>query len=140
MKSPFTLFCTIAVFCLCFTHAEQSQIGASQSALPHSLKLADTEALGGQSVSAFELRDPDILAAIVEPQTGCPLPSNCLIRLCMVANSGRLNGYCLTGTRGGICHESYSPTSCPAGATAKSRVSKQCGPSRFIVDATRPCY
>ena len=138
MKRPSTWFCPVAVFCLCFAHAEQSQIEASQPVLPYSLKLADTKPLGGESAPAFELRDPDIFA-MIDPESACPSPSNCLIRLCRVAGNGRLTGYCLTGSRGGLCHQAYNPTSCPPGATARSRVSKQCGPSRFVVDATRPC-
>jgi len=138
MTRPSTWFCTVAVFCLYFAHAEQSQIEASQTVHLYSLKLADAGALGRKPAPAFELRDPDTFA-MIDPDSTCPFPSNCLIRLCRVASNGRLTGYCLTGSRGGICHQSYNPTSCPPGATARSRVSKQCGPSRFIVDATRPC-
>ncbi len=101
MKRPSTWFCPVAVFCLCFAHAEQSQIEASQPVLPYSLKLADTKPLGGESAPAFELRDPDIFA-MIDPESACPSPSNCLIRLCRVAGNGRLTGYCLTGSRGGF--------------------------------------
>ena len=103
MTGPSRWFCILAVFCLCFAHAEQSQIEASESTLTHSLKLAD--AVDGKSAPGFELRDPDL--AMINPT--CPSPYNCLIRLCNVASNARLTGYCLTGSRGGICHQSYNP-------------------------------
>jgi Tol biopolymer transport system component len=64
--------------------------------------------------------------------------TNCLIRRCRVSDS-KLTGYCLTGARGGICHESFDPTNCVAGQIVKKLVQKQCGASSFAVDDLRPC-
>jgi hypothetical protein len=78
-----------------------------------------------------------IRAALIQNYTTC---TNCLIRRCLVVG-GKLNGYCLTGARGGICHESYDPTHCPAGKLPKAPVKRQCGPSVsvFTVDNLRAC-
>jgi hypothetical protein len=64
-----------------------------------------------------------------------------LIRLCLIGNNNKLTGYCLEGSRGGLCHEAYNPTGCHPGATPKQPVlSQKCGVSgRFKVDALRPC-
>jgi Tol biopolymer transport system component len=64
--------------------------------------------------------------------------TNCLIRRCLVSDN-KLTGYCLSGARGGICHESFDPTDCVAGQTVKQLVQKQCGFSSFAVDDSRPC-
>jgi hypothetical protein len=119
-----SVWCLIVVGSfLCSAFAEERQILTSESASP----------------DAFMLRDGDVLAIstafMIAPEGTC---SNCLIRRCRVV-SGKLNGYCLEGARGGICHQSYDPAHCPAGKTPKSSVFKQCGPSKFLVDNLRPC-
>jgi len=65
---------------------------------------------------------------------------NCLIRLCAVNSSNKLTGYCLEGARGGICHQGYTPTQCPVGASPGKPVSRPCGSfGNFTVDASRTC-
>jgi len=97
----------------------------------------------GTRTAALSIRDNSAGSPQIIPLvgTGVAVCSSCLIRLCLVGSGNRLTGYCLEGARGGICHESYSPTQCPAGATAVRPASRQCGPpsSTFVVDAARPC-
>jgi len=64
--------------------------------------------------------------------------TNCLIRRCLVSDN-KLTGYCLTGARGGICHQAFEPTNCVAGQTVQKLVQKQCGAFSFAVDDLRPC-
>jgi len=108
------LLCVLVVFSCLLT--QQTQVSASPGTL---------------------LREPGIFFADnTGSLAGC---TNCLIRRCLVTSGNKLNGYCLTGARGGICHEAYSPTACPVGAPVKSLVQRQCGPSWFRVDNARPC-
>ena len=78
-----------------------------------------------------------VRAALNPSATLC---TNCLIRRCLVVG-GKLNGYCLEGARGGICHEDYDPTHCPVGKLPKVPLKRQCGPSvsTFTVDNLRAC-
>jgi hypothetical protein len=74
--------------------------------------------------------------AVVNPNT---IPcTNCLIKRCALT-AGKLNGYCLEGARGGICHEAYDPTHCPAGKLPNAPIRRQCGVSTFTIDNLRAC-
>jgi hypothetical protein len=106
------------------------------------LKAEDAETLGGKPVADFVLRDPDIPGgdAAETSSPGFCSPQNCLIRRCLVGSGNRLTGVCLEGARGGVCRSGGGdPTHCPPGAKPKSPVSKQCGPLKLLVDASRPC-
>jgi hypothetical protein len=142
MRQPSLWLCVVVVLGLCSVFVPRPEIAGSNFAVPHAANAADMATDGGKPASTFALRDPGLLpsnaAAMIERDNAC---SNCLIRLCLVGSGNKLNGYCLEGARGGICHEDYNPTHCPPGAKPKKPVlSQQCGSSgRFLVDSMRPC-
>ena len=103
-------------------------------------QIVDPDTLGGKSIFAFVSRDSDSLFSDTAARTvSGSVCSNCVIGLCLVRSDNKLSGYCLEGTRGGVCRQDYDPTHCPQGAEPKSRVAKRCGPGNFVVDASRPC-
>jgi hypothetical protein len=125
MKRTALCLCLMGISVSLLAFGQQLQSGASD----RSVAVRDAVLLPAES-SIWPVR-----AALIENYTTC---TNCLIRRCLVVG-GKLNGYCLTGARGGICHESYDPTHCPAGKFPKAPLQRQCGPSVFKVDNLRAC-
>lgn len=109
-------------------------------------------AFGQQSHSAASAKSVGVANAVFVPAESSIWPmhaalnpyatlcTNCLIRRCLVVG-GKLNGFCLEGARGGICHEAYDPSHCPVGKLPKAPLKRQCGPvvSTFTVDNLRIC-
>ena len=127
VKTTAFWLCLVGVCIPLLASGQRSHSAASDK----SVALVDAVLLPGESL-IWPIR-----AALIQNYTTC---TNCLIRRCLVVG-GKLNGYCLTGARGGICHESYDPIHCPAGKLPKAPVKRQCGPSVsvFTVDNLRAC-
>lgn len=138
MEYPSVRLCIVIVVSIASAFAQRPQ-ATTHEAVGSISQEAAADTLAYRLPSGLMLQDPEIVAikttALDEAQSSC---SNCLIRRCRVSGN-KLTGYCLTGARGGICHQAYDPTNCTSGKLAVSIVLKQCGPSTLAVDNSRPC-